>query len=135
VRTFSSIAVLAGLLLSTLGTAEAVTYSLVTLTVPVSVNAPMSGAGTYTVQISCSSPKTATFSGIGETVSLPISASSGRVTFGPTTTPVPLQPGLQSGATVTCTLALIPPPPVALQQYLNGLTYDSTKQKIQIVLP
>jgi hypothetical protein len=132
---YSSFAIVAGLMLASIGTAEAVTYGPVTLSVPVSVNAPMSVAGNYVIQVLCSSPKTATFSGIADTTSQYVAVSTGRVTFGPAPISVPLSAGLQSGATVTCSMTVTPPASTSLQQYLSGLTYDSSKMTTQIVLP
>jgi hypothetical protein len=135
VRFFSSFTVAMCLLLATAGSAAAVTYGPVTMNVPVSVSAPSSGAGTYTINVTCSSPKTATYSGIAQTTNTPVSVSSGKVTYGPLTVAVPVFGGLQSGATVTCVLVVVPPPPLSLQQYYGGLTYDATKLTTQFVVP
>lgn len=133
-RFLTSFTVLVCLILTTIGRAEAVTYGPITMSVPVSVSAP-SVPGTYRIGVTCSSPKTATFSGIAQTTTVNISVASGRVTYGPAPVLNPVFGGLQSGATVTCTLAVTPPSPVTTQQYLSSLTYDASKMTTKIVLP
>lgn len=140
-RIFSSFAVLACLVLTTVGSAEAVTYGAITISVPVSVSAPPSGAGVYTIGVTCSSPKTSTYAGIAQVVNLTLSTAAagsivnGKLTFGPAPVPVPMLAGLQSGAKVTCAMTLTPPASETPQQYLSGLTYDSSKMTTQIALP
>jgi hypothetical protein len=137
VRFFSSFVVSASMLLATVASAEAVTYSQTTISVPVSVSSPVSPSmyGTFTINVTCSSPKTASYSGVPMTTSTPVNVSTARLTFGPAQVGVPMAPGLQSGATVTCTLAVIPPATTTPQQFLSGVSYDSSKMTTQIVLP
>jgi hypothetical protein len=141
VRVFSSLAALAALMLTTVGLAEAVTYPAITISVPVSVSAPLPAGitaaqiGTFVFTVTCSSPKTSSFSGISEVTSVSNSTvANGRITFGPATVTVPMLAGLQSGATVTCQLTPVPNPGIA-GQFLGGLTYDSSKMTAKIVLP
>jgi len=83
VRFLTSFTVLVYLILTTIGRAEAVTYGPITMSVPVSVSAPLSVPGTYRIGVTCSSPKTATFSGIAQTTTVQVSVASGRFTYGP----------------------------------------------------
>ena len=133
-RVLSSFAILTCMMLASVAAAEAVTYGPVTMSIPVTVSAPAPQPGTYTISFTCTSPKTATYSGIGQTQLIPVPVSTGHLAYGPATVSVPLSGGLQSGATVTCAMAPVPPSG-ATQQYLDALTYDATKMTVQFVLP
>jgi hypothetical protein len=121
-------------MLTSMAAAEAVTYGPITMRVPLTVSAPAAQPGTYAITVTCTSPKTATFSGVGQVQTVPIAVSNGHLAYGPGQVPVPLSGGLQSGATVTCTMSVVPPSG-ATQQYLDALTYDATKMTVQLVLP
>jgi hypothetical protein len=126
--------VIAGSMLATIASAQAVTYGPITMSVPLSVNTAFVEPGTYAFSVTCTSPKTATYSGIAQVTTVTVPAAHGPVTFGPAPVLVPLSGGLQSGATVTCTM-IVNPPSESAQLYLGGLTYDPSKMTTKFVLP
>jgi len=137
VRFFSVIALSALMALAAAGRAEAVTYGPITIMVPVKVDSPVPNTiqatgKTFSITVTCKSGSLIGYANVAVDGPELKPGQTFHLTYSGSPVKVEMPTGLQSGATITCSVNA---EGTAAQSFLIGLYVDHSKTSTQIVLP
>jgi hypothetical protein len=128
---FFALAMVASTILAASSAAKAVTYGATTLSVPVTIDAPVKPGTPFEFQIYCSSAEPNQHTHMIGVTPLAISVNNGRYTYSGDV-PIKLKPGLVSGTTINCWMH-VDPSTVAVKWYDDKSDWD--KATTHFVLP